>query len=213
MALEKMRGNVDIYYIAEGSRVRGPFVESQLLTMWRSGSITAAAQASLGRSEVWVPLIGIIDEFELRDVGKRNPIVPPVPPPAAAAPKYANRVRREQNGCLRFGLILFGIVGLFFYLIPGLILFALAAMIPSGSWTCGACGNDIAATSALCPACGAILGEKAKRDAETMRAAGSGARVMPQVERMVVPKFPEPAPVPAEPRKPNRFWAWLTKVK
>ncbi len=53
---------MDAYYIAEGERVSGPFVQSQLRAMWNSGQITAAAQACLEGTEEWEPLRCLMDE-------------------------------------------------------------------------------------------------------------------------------------------------------
>lgn len=47
---------MNAYYIAEGEQVTGPFVEDQLMNMWRLGQITANAQVCLEGTEEWVPI-------------------------------------------------------------------------------------------------------------------------------------------------------------
>ncbi len=42
------------YWIAEGAKIAGPFAESQLLPMWRSGQFTALAQCCVDGTEDWI---------------------------------------------------------------------------------------------------------------------------------------------------------------
>lgn len=52
------------YYIAEGEKVTGPFLEEQLLNMWRFGQITANAQVQMEGSDEWVPIRAEISTIE-----------------------------------------------------------------------------------------------------------------------------------------------------
>jgi hypothetical protein len=55
---------MNAYYIAEGEQVTGPFVEDQLMNMWRLGQITANAQVCLEGTEEWVPIRTEINTIE-----------------------------------------------------------------------------------------------------------------------------------------------------
>lgn len=73
------------YYVAQGERVTGPFVESQLMAMWAAGGITADAQVMMEGSEVWVPVLDEVRAIE------------------ALAPKVKQQVSAERAKPVRSG--------------------------------------------------------------------------------------------------------------
>lgn len=171
-----------IFWLADGAgATSGPFAIGQLRSMWSAGQITARAMVCEEGSEDWLPAAEIIEMEEAavqeREQLEREPM-----------PVYGRRIERGQHGCLRGLLIFFGFFGLFFYLIPGLVLFALAAMIPGAKWFCSVCGNEVAQSATLCPACKAILSKRSTpRYVEPPRAlrAASGPSMLTKFSRWV----------------------------
>src|SRR3569623_1511272 len=84
------------YYVAEGETVTGPFVESQLVEMFKAGRLTAAAQVCVAGQEEWQPICTTIPGIAFfalpRKAAPKEPVGAPGPALATATNPVGLRI-------------------------------------------------------------------------------------------------------------------------
>ena len=161
---------MDEFYLFENDTQRGPFALSQLQSMWATGAVTARALCCKAGSDQWTPLGEMLDALgPASPQGTGRPPAPTprraAPQPAVAQPAAIghpqpaevtlppSRPRRGDIICpnprcgyigrpkkVARGSFLIGVILCFFFLLPGLIYFA----VMSGyNYVCPRCGVHI----------------------------------------------------------------------
>ena len=139
---------MSLYYLHRGGVTTGPFAEGRLRQMWTGGKISAGDMVCEHGTREWIDagVIAAQGPVETRE----------------ASPLLAKRVARQPFFLLSLALFAAGVgFALLFPQIIGIpfgaVLIIVALAIDRPRFICGQCGNRVAQTSVMCPACAARL--------------------------------------------------------
>ncbi len=135
----------------------GPFTFGQLKAMYQTGAINAEALVCPNGEEEWTEARWMLEEVEA-ELGRPS-TMQGMPVRQVANPGTVKLRRGQKNGCVSGFLFLVGIALLFvFWPLGLLVILAALIMDHTGSYSmCGACRNEVAPKSRVCPVCGSYL--------------------------------------------------------